>query len=230
MRTPRHEPERKCIVSGERGSRDSLIRLALGPDGAIAPDVRAKAGGRGAWIGIDRATLEKAIAAGKLAGMLARTLKAGPVDVPGDLPGRIEEALRRIALDRLGLEARAGNLITGADRIEQAARRGQVRLLLHAADAAGDGKRRLDQALRVGSDVAETDGAAAQSLVLLADRAMLSAALGRENAVHAAIADTAAAGRVAQEIGRWHRFVGVTAPSVLAESGASVHGGAAHAD
>ena len=30
---------------GETGSRAALIRLALGPDGTVAPDVRAKAGG-----------------------------------------------------------------------------------------------------------------------------------------------------------------------------------------
>jgi hypothetical protein len=36
-------------------------------------------------------------------------------------------ALRQAALDRLGLEARAGNLITGADKVETAARAGKVR-------------------------------------------------------------------------------------------------------
>ena len=48
--------------------RDELIRLALGPDGEVAPDVRARAPGRGAWIGVDRATLEAAQAKGKLQG------------------------------------------------------------------------------------------------------------------------------------------------------------------
>jgi uncharacterized protein len=47
--------ERRCILTGEHGSRDRLIRLALGPDHRVAPDVRAKAPGRGAWIGVDRA-------------------------------------------------------------------------------------------------------------------------------------------------------------------------------
>ena len=47
-----HVPERKCILSGEHGARDKLIRLALSPDGEVLPDVRARAPGRGAWIGV----------------------------------------------------------------------------------------------------------------------------------------------------------------------------------
>ena len=47
--------ERRCILTGEHGPRAGLIRLALGPDGIVAPDVRARAPGRGAWIAVDRA-------------------------------------------------------------------------------------------------------------------------------------------------------------------------------
>src|SRR5687767_15929448 len=56
---PGHIPERKCVLSGAHDARDNLIRLALGPDGQVAPDVRARAPGRGAWIGVDRTTLER---------------------------------------------------------------------------------------------------------------------------------------------------------------------------
>ena len=153
MRTPpndtladdRHVPERKCILSGEHGGRDNLIRLALSPDGEVLPDVRAKAPGRGAWIGVDRATLEAAQSKGKLRGALARAFKGAALRIPDDLGERIETALRQSALDRLGLEARSGTLLTGTDRIENAARKGEVELLLHAADAGEDGNRKLDR-------------------------------------------------------------------------------------
>ncbi|MGD9812036.1 MAG: YlxR family protein, partial [Sphingobium sp.] len=46
--------ERRCILSGERASPDHLVRLALSPEGEVMPDVRAKAPGRGAWIGVSR--------------------------------------------------------------------------------------------------------------------------------------------------------------------------------
>jgi len=200
-----HRPERKCILSGDHAARDALIRLALGPDGAVAPDVRARADGRGAWIGVDRAVLETAQAKGKLKGALARAFKTSDLVIPDDLGARIEAALRQSTLDRLGLEARAGNLATGADRIETAARRGQVAMLIHAADASGEGRRKLDQAWRVGRD---EEGSGRQGLVFPEGRAILSLALGRENVVHVAIVDAAAAARVEHALGRWRAFIG----------------------
>jgi uncharacterized protein len=200
-----HTPERRCILSGEHAARDDLIRLALSPDGEIWPDIRARAPGRGAWIGVDRPTLEKAQARGKLKGALARAFKTGDVSVPADLGERIEAALRQAVLDRLGLEARASNLVLGSERIETAARRGQVALLIHAADASTEGRRKLDQAWRVGR---EQEGSGAQGLVFPEGRTILSLALGRENVVHVAIIDRAAAARVNHALGRWRAFIG----------------------
>ncbi len=195
-----HTPERKCILSGAHEPRDNLVRLALGPDGQILPDVRAKAPGRGAWIGVGRSALEAAHAKGRLKAALARSFKTGELSIPADLAERIEAALRQAALDRLGLEARAGTLLTGSEKIEAAGRSGQVHLLLHASDAAEDGSRKLDQAWRVG-------GGAAQGLVFPAERAILSLALGRQNVVHVALIDRAAAARVRHAIDRWRAFI-----------------------
>ena len=200
-RKDKHVPERKCILSGEHDARDNLIRLALGPDGQVAPDVRARAPGRGAWIGVDRSALEAAQAKGKLKGALSRAFKTGDIRIPDDLGALTEAALRQTALDRLGLEARSGTLITGGDKIETAARRGEVHLLIHAADASLDGNSKLDQAWRVG-------GGEERGLVFPADRAILSLALGRQNVVHVAIIDRAAASRVLHAIERWRAFIG----------------------
>ena len=202
---PAHIAERKCVLSGEHAARDALIRLALGPDGAIAPDVRAKAPGRGAWIGVDRQTLEAAQAKGRLKGALARAFKTGDLSIPDDLGERIEAALRQSALDRLGLEARAGTLLTGSEKIETAARRGEVYMLIHAADASADGNGKLDQAWRVGGG---GDAKLAQGVVFPAERAILSLALGRQNVVHVAIIDRAAAARVGHALDRWRAFIG----------------------
>ena len=197
-----HTPERKCILSGTHAARDDLIRLALGPDGQVAPDVRARAPGRGAWIGVDRPTLEAAQAKGKLRGALARAFKTNDVAAPADLGDRIEQALRQAALDRLGLEARAGHLVTGSEKIDLAARRGEVQLLIHAADASEDGCRKLDQAWRVGGS------APGRGLVFPEGSTLLSWALGRDNVVHVAIVDRAAAARVLHAIERWRAFIG----------------------
>jgi uncharacterized protein len=193
-------PERTCVLTRACRPKDELIRLALGPDGQVAPDVRARAPGRGAWIGVGRKALDEANAKGKLKGALARAFKTGEVRIADDLGERIEAALRSQALDRLGLEARGGSLVTGAERIQQAARAGKVHQLIHASDAGEDGNRALDQAWRVG-------GGPPRGLVFPASRTILSMALGRENVVHIALTDAAAARRVTQAINRWQAFI-----------------------
>ncbi len=201
----RHIPERTCILTRASGDRADLIRLAISPEGRVLPDIRARAPGRGAWIAVDRAALEQAQAKGRLRGALARAFKGKPLDIPEDLGARIAAALERALLDRLGLEARAGVLLTGSDRIEEAARKGRVHLLLHAGDAGGDGSRKLDQAWRVGRD---EEGSGARGLVLPIGRSILAMALGRENVVHIAVVDRAAAGRVSHALARWLGFIG----------------------
>ena len=194
-----HVPERTCVLTRRKDTRDALIRLALSPDGSVAPDVRARAPGRGAWIGVARAELDAANSKGKLKGALARAFKVGDPQIPTDLGEQIEHALRQSALDRLGLEARGGTLINGADRIETAARAGKVHLLIHAADASEDGRRRLDQAWRTG-------GGQPRGLIFPEGRSILSMALGRENVVHVALTDPAAASRVSHALARWRAF------------------------
>ena len=214
MRNPRNEtaqritersraetPERTCILTRRKATKDELIRLALGPDGSVAPDVRARAPGRGAWIGVTRAELDSATVKGKLKPALQRAFKTNEVQVPADLGARTEAALRQAALDRLGMEARAGNLINGADKVENAARSGKVALLIHAADASEDGRKKLDQGWRVG-------GGEQQGVIFPEARTILSMALGRDNVVHVALTDPAAASRVRHALARWRAFTG----------------------
>ena len=196
--------ERTCVISRRTGSREELVRLVLGPDGQVHPDVRARAPGRGAWIRVPRSELEAALAKGKLKGAFARAFKTGEVTVSSDLPERIEASLRQSALDRLGMEARSGNLVNGGERVEQACRAGKVHLLLHAADAGEDGRRNLDQAWRV---VGSEELGLRHGLEIPASRTILSMALGRENVVHAALTDPSAAARVLHALTRWRAFI-----------------------
>ena len=216
--------ERTCVLTRATGTRESLIRLALGPDGQVAPDVGARAPGRGAWIAVGREALDVANAKGRLKGALARAFKTGELAIPADLGQRIADALRRAALDRLGLEARGGTLLSGSDKIESAARAGQVHLLLHAADASIDGNKKLDAAWRVGGS--ERRGHL-RGLVFPEDRTILSMALGRENVVHIALTDLAAAARVSRAIARWRAFID---PDAGLEGADSAPGSALAAD
>lgn len=199
------DPERRCILTGDHGSRDDLLRLAISPDGDVLPDALARAPGRGAWIGVSRAQLEQAIAKGKLKGALARAFKGAPLTIPADLPERAEAALRRAFTDRLGLEMKSGKLLLGSDRIAENARMGNVAWLAHASDAREDGSRKLDQAWRVGRDL---EGSGETGLTLPLDRAALSVALGRDNVVHLALTDPRSVERVEGPLRRLLRFLG----------------------
>jgi len=200
--------ERRCILSGEHAARDDLVRLAISPDGLVLPDPAGKAPGRGAWIGVNRAVLETALTEGHLRKALMRAFKGAPLTIPDDLPAKIEAALARHLGERLGLELRAGNIVLGSARIEEQARAGRLAALLHAADSSEDGRRKLDQAWRVGR---EAEGSGEKGQVLPLDRTALSVALGRDNVVHLGVAghsgDTRAAKRVLQAVSRLSRFV-----------------------
>ena len=198
-------PERRCILTGDHGFRDDLLRLAISPDGLVLPDALARAPGRGAWIGVTRLELEAALVKGKLKGALARAFKGAPLEIPADLPSKIEAALIRALTDRLGLEFKAGRLLVGSDRIAENARMGKVTLLAHAADASEEGSRKLDQAWRVGM---EREGSGMTGTTLPLDRAALSVALGRDNVVHLALTDHAAAERIGAPLRRLLRFLG----------------------
>ncbi len=230
-------PERRCVLTGALGPRATLIRLAVGPDNQVAADLSARLPGRGAWIVADRAILETALAKGKLKGALARAFKSNSLKVSDSLPDQIAAGLERRALDRLGLENKAGTLIWGHERIGEALLKGKVRLLLHAGDARADGMGKLEARRRGASPDTH-------SIVLPVGRDQLSMALGRENVVHAAICDAASAARVIETLERWAAFNGTgirraddeddetatTAPAVAAEGLTGVAAAAAGDD
>ncbi|MCZ8368882.1 MAG: DUF448 domain-containing protein [Porphyrobacter sp.] len=232
------ESERRCILTGATSVRDVLVRLAISPDGLVLPDAAAKAPGRGAWIGVTRAELEAALAEGHLKKSLMRAFKGAPLTIPDDLPARVEAALARHLGDRLGLELRSGNIVMGSSRIEEQARSGRIAVLLHASDSSDDGRRKLDQAWRVGNDA---EGSGQRGAVLPLDRHALSVALGRDNVVHLGVAgypgDMRAANRVLQAVYRLVHYAGNDGTNATNDTGRDapgdadlLEGGAAHVD
>jgi hypothetical protein len=154
---------------------------------------------------VDRAALEIAHDKGQLKGALSRAFKTGSLNIAENLVEQVEQGLQRATLDRLGLEARGGTLLSGSEKIQTAARQGDLAMLLHASDAGQDGCGKLDQAWRVGSD---REGQDVRGIILPVDREGLSVALGRQNVVHIGITDKRAAGRISHMLERWCRFIG----------------------
>ena len=68
--------------------------------------------------------------------------------MPADLVARTERLLERAALDALAMAGKAGLVAAGFAKVEAALAHEDVVALLHAAEAASDGVRKLDAALR----------------------------------------------------------------------------------
>ena len=176
------ESNRQCAVTRKVLPKAEMLRFALSPDGVIAPDVDAKAPGRGVWVGLSKALVEEAVA--KKA--FARSLKQ-PVDVPPDLALLARTRLEQRLLGALGLCRKAGQLVTGATKVRAAIDKPGIIALFTAIDARPDGRQKI-----VGAYTAQVaDGGAAHFELLTSEQ--LGLALGLENVIHAALVDGAAA-------------------------------------
>ena len=101
---------------------------------ASCPDLARKLPGRGVWVSCERAHVATAVKTKAF----ARSLKR-PVTVPADLADSVEALLLRRALAALSMANKAGLVLAGFAKIDAAIAAGEVRALLHAAEAAADG-------------------------------------------------------------------------------------------
>jgi predicted RNA-binding protein YlxR (DUF448 family) len=170
--------ERFCAATGKVMPVADMIRFVLGPDGAPVPDLKKKLPGRGIWITGTRDALRMAISRNAF----ARSFKR-PVDVPKSLIETTERLLERAALDALAMAHKSGKVVLGFTRVEAAIVKEAIVALIHAADAAPDGVRKLDAVLR-------RDRAENADEIVICDAftsAQLDLALGRANVIHAAL-------------------------------------------
>jgi hypothetical protein len=170
--------ERFCAATGKVMPVAELIRFVLGPDGAPVPDLKRKLPGRGIWITGTRDALRTAIARNAFARSFKRPVAASP-----GLIETTERLLERAALDALAMAHKSGKAILGFARVEAAIAKEPVVALIHAADAAPDGVRKLNAALRrergeSAEDIANCDAFTS---------ALLDLAVGRANVIHAAL-------------------------------------------
>jgi hypothetical protein len=178
-------PLRRCIVTREVLPKELLVRFVIDPAGTVVPDIAGKLPGRGLWVKAERAALANAVAK-KLFAKAARQ----PVNLPDDLVDRTAALLAQRCLDLVGLARRAGEAVCGFEKVRDALRNGRVGILLAAADGAADGRGKL-KAL-----------AGERPVLALFAGAELSAALGREHVVHAALAQGRLAERLVVESAR----------------------------
>jgi predicted RNA-binding protein YlxR (DUF448 family) len=174
-----------------------LIRFVVAPDGAVVPDLARRLPGRGAWVQANRAALERAIKSGALAKSFKRQ-----AHVPADLVARVEDLLTRRLREALSLANKAGLVVAGFAKVEEALRSRRVAVLVHASDAGPSGVAKLD-ALWAALMGEEAAGAARISELSGAE---LSLAMGRSNVVHAAASAGGASAQLLAEAARLKRF------------------------
>lgn len=173
--------ERRCAVTREVAPREGLVRFVVGPDGTLVPDIAEKLPGRGLWMRARREVIGAADAA-----RLGRAARCR-VSVPDDLADRVERLLAARCLETIGLARRAGQAVAGFEKVREWLRAGRGHVIVCAADAGSDGRRRL-AALGV---------KAARIEALRGDE--LGAAFGRDRSVFVVLAEGRLAGRLRED-------------------------------
>jgi len=81
-------PQRQCVACGQVRPKRDLVRVVRTPAGDIRVDVTGKVSGRGAYVCPDGACVDRALRAGRLAGVLEQQLAE-------DIGQRLREAIVR---------------------------------------------------------------------------------------------------------------------------------------
>jgi predicted RNA-binding protein YlxR (DUF448 family)/ribosomal protein L30E len=172
--TPKGQPQRRDIASGETVPVDGLIRFVVSPEGMLTPDIAHKLPGRGLWVASERSALEIALKKNIFSRSAKRQVKAEPNLIP-----LVHDLLRRRCLDLLGLARREGGIVNGFEKALAAVKSGKAGWIIEAADGAEDGRRRI---LYAGSQQTPSPNVCGSF-----SNAELSLALGTENAIHVAL-------------------------------------------
>jgi predicted RNA-binding protein YlxR (DUF448 family) len=189
------DTQRRCALTRAHRAKTDLIRFVLGPDGTVVPDLKERLPGRGVWLTAACDTIAEA--AKRRA--FSRALKT-EARVPDGLAERVDGLLAESALGAFALANKAGEVVFGHTKVEEALTKGRTIALVHAADAAADGVRKLDGKAR-----AVTGGHGLPAIcVFTADE--LGLASGRTNVIHAALIQGGAAQKFLAAASRVERY------------------------
>ena len=182
-RANRSATVRMCAVSRDVRPIDELIRFVVAPSGEVVADLKRKLPGRGLWVSASRRMVAEAVRRHQFSRGFKRD-----VGVAATLAADTELLLERFTVDALAMAAKAGQVISGFAKVEDALdRHGRdaVRALIHATDGAADGIRKLDAI--VGQNDRNGGHSAKISIVNVLTSEQLDLALGRSNVIHAAL-------------------------------------------
>ena len=168
--------ERFCVATRAVRPVEHMIRFVIAPNGEAVADLKQNLPGRGVWVTATRSALDRALKANAFARGFRRDVR-----LAGDLVPRTERLLENAALDALAVARKAGLVAMGFAQVETALKREAVIALLHAAEAASDGVKKLDSALR------QSRQSGSVRIIRILTTGQLDLALGRPNVIHAAL-------------------------------------------
>jgi hypothetical protein len=174
---------------------EDMIRFVIAPNGEVVADLKHNLPGRGVWMTATQSTLATAVNTKAFARGFRREVRLGANFVEG-----VERLLENTVLDALAMARKAGSVAMGFAQVETALKREAVIALVHAAEAAADGVKKLDSALRQNRQVGSV------AIVRILTAAQLDLALGRPNVIHAALLAGRASGTFMGRLRRLERF------------------------
>lgn len=181
---------RKCIVCGEVKEKEQLLRFTLTPDNQIIPDFKKKLPGKGIYVSVSKVALQKAVEKNLFAKAVKKNAK-----VSAELMQTVEDLLRKKGLESICLAKKAGDLVTGFEKVGEKIKYNKAAFLLEAADAGADGHQKI-MALAGGLEIF--------SLYSVEE---LDKALDKVNTVHAALLKGDMAKLVHTDLVRLQRFL-----------------------
>lgn len=189
-------PIRTCIGSRVELPRGEMARLVCGPDGIILVDRHLKAPGRGAHLCYDA----EAIRAAVKRRALSRAFKGQVItNLPDEdtLTQMLVDSIDERLEDTLRLARRARASLKGADLIQSALKRGEVKLVLVAEDAAEGTANRISNTAR----------AVEVEAIIFGDRQWLGETQGGAPIAALGVLDEAFAERIKIELERRRRVL-----------------------
>ena len=187
-------PERRCIVTGESQPKAGLIRFVVGPDAQVVPDVMGRLPGRGMYVAADRAAIAKAATKGLFSRAARQAVKA-----PDGLAEQVEALLVRRVIELLSLARKAGQAVTGYEKVKDWLVKGQAIALIQASDGSERGKSKLRPPER-------KNGESKNGFIGCMTSQEMGLAFGREHAIHGALAAGGLGQRVVEEAARLAGF------------------------
>lgn len=179
-RTNKSATTRMCVVTREVRPIGDLIRFVVSPSGEVIVDLKRKLPGRGLWISASHAAVAEAVRRHQFSKGFKRD-----VSVSASLAEKTRQLMVSSAIDALAIAAKAGQVVAGFAKAEDALLRHQAVALLHAADGAADGIRKLDATVK--KIAVQSSKTREVPVVTTLTSAELDLALGRANVIHAAL-------------------------------------------